>query len=250
MARVALYGSAVRGDDVADHPRHLDSPAAGHELEGLRIGDRDHVRLLDRVEAGDRRSVESHAVVERALELGHGDREALQVPLDVREPQMDEPDVLVLDPLQISCRLAGSLVARPLVPPVAIEASLNENSPGRGTARGHVASTSSYWSEPCTIRPGSASQPERLSFPWRLAYTLAAAEHGRDRAGSRPAPMTSRGQMSPVSSEQAGPVEDGSSARLRAHTSRARSVASACIHPGGLRRCSRRPRRRAGSPAR
>src|SRR6185312_1202951 len=63
-----------------------------------RIRDRDHVRLLDRVEARDRRAVEAHAVVERVFELADRDREALQVALDVREPEEDEVDALLLDP--------------------------------------------------------------------------------------------------------------------------------------------------------
>ena len=44
-------------------------PPFGHQLEGRRVRDGDHVRLLDRVEARDRRAVEAHPVVERALEL-------------------------------------------------------------------------------------------------------------------------------------------------------------------------------------
>src|SRR4029453_12454984 len=56
--------------------------------------------LLDRVEAGDRRAVEAHPVVERVLYLARRDREALQVPFDVREPEEQEFDLLVPDPLQ------------------------------------------------------------------------------------------------------------------------------------------------------
>jgi hypothetical protein len=96
VARVALVRVAVRGDDVADHPRDLGlALAMRHQLERARIGNRDHVRLLDRVEARDGRAVEAHPVVERALELVGGDRKALQVPLEIREPQQHELDALV-----------------------------------------------------------------------------------------------------------------------------------------------------------
>src|ERR687886_554524 len=90
VARVALVGLPVRRDDVADHPRDLRlARLPRHELERVGIGDRDHVRLFDRVEAGDRRAVEAHAVVERVLDFARRDREALQVPLDVGEPEED-----------------------------------------------------------------------------------------------------------------------------------------------------------------
>ena len=107
VARVALVRHAVRLDDVADHPRDLraelvpvlvDRPR--HQLEGGGVGDRDHVRLLDRVEAGDRRAVEAHPVVERALHLGRRHRERLEVPLEVREPEQDVLDLLVAELLE------------------------------------------------------------------------------------------------------------------------------------------------------
>ena len=107
VARVAFVGDAVRLDDVADEPRDLgaelvpvlvDGPR--HQLERGGIGDRDHVRLLDRVEARDRRPVEAHPVVERALHLGGRHRERLEMPLEVREPEEDVLDLLVLQALQ------------------------------------------------------------------------------------------------------------------------------------------------------
>ena len=78
-------------------------PRAGHHPERLRIGDRDHVRLLDRVEARDRRAVEAHPVVERRLDLGRGDREALQVPLEVGEPEEDVLDLLLSISFRTAC---------------------------------------------------------------------------------------------------------------------------------------------------
>jgi hypothetical protein len=57
----------------------------------------DHVGLLDRVEAGDRRAVEAHAALEGVVELVLVDREALQLAEDVGEPEPDEADVPLLD---------------------------------------------------------------------------------------------------------------------------------------------------------
>ena len=56
------------------------SPRHGHDLERVRVGDREHVGLLDPAVALDRRPVEGHALLERGLELGRGDREALEWP--------------------------------------------------------------------------------------------------------------------------------------------------------------------------
>jgi hypothetical protein len=55
-ARVALVGVAAGDPDVAEHSRGgvLLFRAPGNQGEGLRVGHRDHVGLLDRVETGDR----------------------------------------------------------------------------------------------------------------------------------------------------------------------------------------------------
>ena len=100
-ARVALVGLAAGHADVAEHPRDgvLFLGAPGQQLEGRRIRHRDHVRLLDRVEARDRGPVEAHAAVEGVLELGGVDREALQLAEHVREPEPHEADVVLLDHL-------------------------------------------------------------------------------------------------------------------------------------------------------
>ena len=107
VAGIALVGRAVRLDDVADHPADLGAERVAvvvdgprHDLERRGIGDRDHVRLLDPVEPGDRRAVEAHAVVERALHLAGRDRERLEVAFEIGEPEEDVLDALVLDPLQ------------------------------------------------------------------------------------------------------------------------------------------------------
>ena len=56
--------------------------------------------------------VEAHPVVERALELLQRDGKALQVALDVREPGVDELDVLVLD-LHQHALARGQVALRP-----------------------------------------------------------------------------------------------------------------------------------------
>ena len=135
VARVAVVRLAVGRDDVADHPARL---AVGQDAVGLGIGDRDHVGLLDRVEAGDRRAVEAHPVVERALDLADRDREALQMPLEIGEPQQQVVDPLLLD--LIEDVLAGLLARRCPAPALdhAHSASLNGKSPG-ARPRGYVA---------------------------------------------------------------------------------------------------------------
>ena len=86
-----------------------------HHLEGVGIGDRDHVRLLDPVEPGDRRAVEAHSVVEGALHLGGRDREPLQMAFEVRKPQEDVLDALVVDPFQDCPPRPDTDVARSLL---------------------------------------------------------------------------------------------------------------------------------------
>ena len=95
---IALVGLAAGRDHVAEHARHaavLRPP--GEHREGGRVGHGDHVRLLDGVEARDRRAVEAHPALEGVLQLLRVHREALELPQDVREPQPDEADVTVLD---------------------------------------------------------------------------------------------------------------------------------------------------------
>ncbi len=111
VARVAGVRLAVGRDDVADHAAGL---AVGQDLERLGIGDRDHVRLLDRVEAGDRRAVEAHPVVERALGLADRDREALEMPLEIGEPQEHVVDAARLD-LRKHLLALGRIRCRPVL---------------------------------------------------------------------------------------------------------------------------------------
>ncbi len=97
-ARVALIRLATGHPDVAEHARRavfvLRAPR--NQPAGRRIGHRDHVRLLDRVEPGDRGAVEPHPALEGVVELLGVDREALQLPEEVREPEPNEADVIRL----------------------------------------------------------------------------------------------------------------------------------------------------------
>ncbi len=108
-ARIALVGVAARDPDVAEHAGDgvLALGAPGDQVEGRGVRHRDHVRLLDRVEAGDRGAVEAHAAVEGVLELGGVDREALELAEDVGEPEPHEADVVFLDDLDDVCRARG-----------------------------------------------------------------------------------------------------------------------------------------------
>src|SRR4029450_1065620 len=110
VARVAFVRLPVGRADVTDHAADLRlTLLPRHQPVRARIGDRDHVRLLDRVEPGDRRAVESHPVVKGALDLARGHRERLEVSLEVGEPEEQELDPVVLDLLEsvLSGLLAG-----------------------------------------------------------------------------------------------------------------------------------------------
>src|SRR6185437_14486157 len=60
----------------------------------VRVGQEVHVRLLDPLEAADRRAVEYELVVERLLELVHRNRHVLDGPVRLRELQSHERDVV------------------------------------------------------------------------------------------------------------------------------------------------------------
>ena len=95
---VALIRGALGRDHVAEHPPHaLRLGPPGQHRKGRGVGHGDHVRLLDRVEAGDRGSVKAHAGIERVVELGRVDRERLQLAEDVREPEADEANLALGD---------------------------------------------------------------------------------------------------------------------------------------------------------
>ncbi len=100
-ARVAVVALAVgRLDHVAgDVERRL----VGERIDarGIRIGHEQHVRGLDALPAGDRRSVERMAVVELVLrELLRRDLNVLFLAARVSKAKVDELDLLVLERLQ------------------------------------------------------------------------------------------------------------------------------------------------------
>ena len=166
VARVALVWLAVRRDDVADHPADLGLAfPPGHHPVRARVGDGDHVRLLDRVEARDRRAVEAHAVVERGRDLARRDREALEVPFEVGEPEEQELDSVRLHLLERV--LAGLLAGR--CPVLRLDllrhanASLNAKSPGR---RSPEASLPHQRSERSRVQVDAGSSSSSGSRPW------------------------------------------------------------------------------------
>ena len=70
LAGIALEGRAVVVDDVAeDAGRHVVGLVPREQLEGVGIGDGEHVALLDPAEAVDGRAVEVHTLVEGGLQL-------------------------------------------------------------------------------------------------------------------------------------------------------------------------------------
>ena len=110
------YGLALGRADVGEHARDaaaLVLRAPRQHRERRRVRHRDHVGLLDRVEAGDRGAVEAHAALEGVVELGGVDRERLQLPEDVGEPEADEADAALLDErLDVLGVLGWSAMAR------------------------------------------------------------------------------------------------------------------------------------------
>ena len=69
----------------------------GEDLEGLPVGHRDDVRLLDLGVAGDGRAVKGRAALEHAVQLQLRDLDHLEVAEDVGEPELDVLHVLVRD---------------------------------------------------------------------------------------------------------------------------------------------------------
>ena len=98
VARVALERLLREVLDVAEHPGDRRVVAAPrHDLERVGVGDREHVGFLHAAVALDGRAVEGHALLERRLELGRRDGEALERAEHVGEPEADEADPPLLD---------------------------------------------------------------------------------------------------------------------------------------------------------
>ena len=98
LPRVAFERCAVEVLDVAKHSRlNRLAVAPWQHLKSVRVGHRQHVGFLHTAEAVDGRAIECHAVAERVLEFGGADREALQIPQHVGEPQTNQPDAALLN---------------------------------------------------------------------------------------------------------------------------------------------------------
>ena len=96
-AGVAVERLAGERADVAEHAgdRGVVAPP-GDDLERGGVGHGEHVRLLDPGVPLDRGAVEAHALLERALELGRRDGEALERAEHVGEPELDEAHAALL----------------------------------------------------------------------------------------------------------------------------------------------------------
>ena len=113
-ARVAAVGLA--GERVVHEAvdRQRLPGAEGVDERGVGVGDQDHVRLLDLLEAADRRPVEADALVEQlGRELAGRHREVLHQARQVAEADVDDLDALVGDQAEhlVGCALVhgGSL---------------------------------------------------------------------------------------------------------------------------------------------
>ena len=102
VARVArIVGAGDRIGDVADHgERGLLGEGIHHR--GVGVGDDQHVAVVDRLPAANRRPVESQSLIERRFVLEFADRrgEMLPLPQQVHELQIHERGALVLDHLE------------------------------------------------------------------------------------------------------------------------------------------------------
>ena len=95
--------------DVAEHPRRVVLAGAGgprQHLEGRRIRTGHGVGFGDPRETLDRGTVESDALLERALQFGGRDRYGLEVSEHVGEPEPDEADIAFLQRAQHEFLLA------------------------------------------------------------------------------------------------------------------------------------------------
>ena len=98
ITRISFEGLPVRGDDVAEHPRHpffLGPP--GQDGEGGRIGDGHHVALVDADESFDGGPVKPDSLVQRFFNFLFGDGKTLEKSQNVRKPEFHELDVVLLN---------------------------------------------------------------------------------------------------------------------------------------------------------
>ncbi len=105
-ARVALERLVVAVEHVAEDERGaLAALGPRQDREGVPVGHGDDVALLDLGVAADGRAVEGSAALDHVGELPVGDLDHLEVPQNVREPQLNVLHVLVSDEL-LDCGLA------------------------------------------------------------------------------------------------------------------------------------------------
>ena len=94
VAGVELAGQRVLHEGVDHECRVL---GEGVHDRGVRVRNQDHVRLLDLLEAADRRAVETEALLEGILgNLFERDREVLHQSGKVREPDVEELGAVLL----------------------------------------------------------------------------------------------------------------------------------------------------------
>ena len=98
VARIAVEVLPFGRFDRAEHARHGVALGAPREdLEGGRLGVREHVRLAVQREAANAAAVEAHALLERVLELARDNGKRLHMAQHVAEPKAHEMNVAALD---------------------------------------------------------------------------------------------------------------------------------------------------------
>ena len=158
-ARVARERRAVRIGDVADDARRLArlALAPGQHLERVRVRVEVHVGLLDALEPADRGAVEHQLVVEGLLELRGGNRDVLQLAVQLRELQADELDVVLataLDQLALVHLVSSSRREHTRRQPTSLRPRLHVPAPGHGTRRHRRAPRAESTSPPRTTATG------------------------------------------------------------------------------------------------
>ena len=98
VTRVPLAGRGIL--HVADQHQRRHGGERIH-LRRRRVGDQQHVGLVDRLESADRRAVEPEAILEDVLpQLRHRDREVLPEAGEIDEAQVDDPGAFLLGHLE------------------------------------------------------------------------------------------------------------------------------------------------------
>jgi len=114
VARIAFERLTIRAVDIADDPGPQRQIVAGpgQGTVGAHIRPQEHVRFLDAGEPLDGGTVEPHPPAQRIFQPVRGDRHAFGGAHDVRELEIDEPDVFVLHILENGLVVHGSSCSR------------------------------------------------------------------------------------------------------------------------------------------